>query len=60
MKAWARVVAALVAVPLLLVSAVTAVADDDPEPTKWPQVVQPDANGEDDPEPPKWPAPENL
>jgi hypothetical protein len=57
-RAGARLVAALVTVPLFLVSAITAVADDDPEPIKWPQVAKPDANGDDDPQPLKWPGPE--
>jgi hypothetical protein len=53
-----RFAATVVAVVSLTVPALTAAADDDPEPSDWPTLVKPVEGGSDqsDPEPASWPS----
>jgi hypothetical protein len=52
-----RVLSALAAVGVLLVPSARALADNnEPEPTEWPTVVQPQQDGQSsEPEPTDWP-----
>jgi hypothetical protein len=56
-RASLRAFASVLAVLGLLLSPLTAAADDDPSPTDWPSIKKPtDGNsGQPDPEPANWP-----
>jgi hypothetical protein len=53
-KPAARVITALVGVLALLGPTGTAAAGDDPVPSTWPTIGQPDGGGQSDPKPTQW------